>query len=113
MVKRVRSPFGEFFMLENFPLVSRAMAEGRFSALGSPDEWELSERDAWQIRDYCVYVLDFYRDNGVASRDDIYFFQQTISKVDCMLRGGGYLWNRPTALEDDIAAGRQTTLYVE
>jgi len=99
-------------MLENFPLVSRAMREGRFSALGDPDDWEITEADAWSVRDYCLYVLDFYRDNGVASVDDIYFFEQTISKVDCMLRSGGWLWNRPSILEDDIAAGRQLTLDI-
>ena len=112
MVKRVRSPFGEFFMLENFPRVELAMREGRFSALGDPDDWEITEKDAWAIRDYCLYVLSFYRDNGVATRADIHFFDQTINKVDSMLAGGGWLWSRPSVLEDDIASGRQLTLDI-
>jgi len=99
-------------MVENFPRVALAMREGRFSALGNPDEWEITETDAWEIRDYCEYVLDFYRDNGVATREDIYFFQHTISKVDSMLASGGWLWNRPGALEADIEAGRQLTFDI-
>ncbi len=99
-------------MLENYPLVSRAMAEGRFSALGNPDGWEITPDEAWSIRDYCMYVLDFYRDNGVATREDIHFFNQVISKIDSMLAGGGWLWNRPSVLEDDILSGRQLTFDI-
>jgi len=99
-------------MLEKFPLVSLAIREGRFSALGSPDEWEITPEDAWQVRDYCEYVLTFYRENGVSARDDVYFFEQTIHKIDSMLRGGGWLWNRPSALEADIVAGRQLTFDI-
>lgn len=94
-------------MLENFPGVELAIRQGRFSALSDPNEWEITPSEAWEIRDYCIYVLDFYRDNGVATREDIHFFTHTIRKVDSMLAGGGYLWKRPTNLEDDIAAGRQ------
>jgi len=94
-------------MLENFPAVELAIRQGRFSALGNPDEWEITPSEAWEIRDYCLYVLDFYRSNGVATREDIYFFTETISKVDSMLSGGGNLWKRPSVLEDDIEAGRQ------
>ena len=99
-------------MLENFPGVELAIRQGRFSALGSPDEWEITPSEAWEIRDYCVYVLDFYRTNGVATREDIYFFTDTIHKVDNMLASGGYLWQRPSALEDDIEAGRQLQLDI-
>ena len=99
-------------MVENFPLVSRAMREGRFSALGSPDDWTITPEDAWEIRDYCNYVLEFYRSNRVGTRDDLHFFNQVIAKVDSMLAGGGYLWARPDTLEADIAAGRQLTFDI-
>lgn len=103
-------------MLENFPRVNLAVREGRFSALGSPDEWDISPEDAWEVRDYCVYVLAFYRENGVGgypTRDDVHFFEQTIAKIDSMLHGGGWLWTRPDALEEDILAGRQLTFDID
>jgi len=100
-------------MLERFPLVSRAMQEGRFSALGSPDDWEITPDDAWEVRDYCSYVLDWYRVNLSGSPADMHFFEQTRSKVDSMLSGGGWLWDRPTALEHDIAAGNQLTFDID
>lgn len=99
-------------MTENYPLVSRAMAEGRFSALGDPDDWDITPEDAWSVRDYCEYVLTFYRENGVGDRDDIHFFNSTVSKIDSMLSGGGWLWSRPSALEADIIAGRQLTFDI-
>lgn len=111
-MKRRRSPFGEFFMLERFPRVSLAIREGRFSALGDPDEWDITPEDAWSIRDYCDYVLDYYRVNLCGTRDDVHFFIKTRSKIDSMLAGGGYLWQRPDCLEQDIAAGRQLTFDI-
>lgn len=100
-------------MLENFPLVTLAIQEGRFSALGNPDEWEITPEEAWSVRDYCQYVLDFYRENGVATKDDIHFFEHTRGKVDSMLAGGGWLWQRPSVLECDIANGSQVTFDIE
>ncbi len=99
-------------MLENFPGVSLAIRQGRFSALGSPDEWEISPDEAWEIRDYCEYCIRFYRENGVNQADDVYFFTQTMSRIDAMLAGGGWLWNRPTVLEQDIESGIQVTFEI-
>ena len=89
-----------------------ALREGRFSALGSPDEWEITPEDAFEIRDYCNYVLAFYARNKCGTNDDRRFFQGVISKVDTMLASGGYLWSRPSVLEQDIESGRQLTLDI-
>lgn len=111
-MNRVVSPFGEFFLRENYPLVSRALAEGRFNANSGPDEWEITPEDAWQIRDYCEYVIEFYRSTMSGSPSDVYFFSTVISKVDSMLAGGGWLWNRPSQLEEDILNGDQLTFDI-
>ena len=112
MAKRLRSPFGEFFLTENFPRVELALREGRFSALGSPDEWEITPEDAYEIGEYCRYVLKFYRRNKCGTSADRRFFEYTTSKVDNMLASGGYLWKRPSVLEQDIESGRQLTLDI-
>lgn len=111
-MNRVRSPFGEFFMLENYPAVAAAMRQGRFNANGEPSEWEITPEEAWQIRDYCEYVIQFYRDTYSGSPSDVYFFTTVISKVDSMLAGGGWLWNRPEQLEEDILSGKQLTFDI-
>lgn len=99
-------------MVEKFPRVALALRQGRFSALGEPGEWEISPADAFEIRDYCEYCIKFYRENGVRNEDDVQFFLQTMQKIDNMLAGGGWLWSRPSVLEQDIESGNQLTFDI-
>lgn len=99
-------------MLERFPDVALAMRQGRFSALSDPDDWDITPAEAFSIRDYIIYVLAFYRTNLCGTQEDLFFFEQTLRKVDAMLAGGGWLWSRPSALEQDIDSGVQRTLDI-